>query len=270
MNRLKALLNNRWFFPMLLFYYGVFYIFFGETYTKILSTDGVIFFAFVSDIKNSGYFDTYYIYRILPSLIVRFFLKVFSVTPALEHVLVAFQILNLICLTIACFFFKKILLLLKITFKNQILAFTLFLFNFAIIKLPLYLPVMTDTVALTLSILLLYFHLKHNTTGLVICTLLLAFTWPMGYYQGLLFIAFPFSITPYKMPSQRQKAILYSGAVLFILVLISLYIFIQQKDTEIYFVAKINRTLLPLSIIGISLMFFFFAKLFSNKTLLTV
>jgi hypothetical protein len=270
MIKLKSLLDSKWFFPSLIFYYGVFYILFGETYIRQWSADGRVFAGFVWDLKGSHYFDAYYVYRILPSVLVSFVLNLFSIFASREAIVTSFQILNLISLMFACYFFKKILILFKITLKNQLLSFTLLLLNFAVLKYPFYLPVMTDTVALMLSTALLYFYLKNNVTALVIITILLAFTWPMGYYQGLLLIAFPFSISPLVPLSGGQKKLLYGTSIFYILILSVYFIFIEKIDITVEHVARIDRNLLPLSILATLVLYFFFVKIFFNKTLFDV
>ena len=272
MLKLKTILNHQAFFPVLMLYYGVFYILFGEVYpaNEGLSTDGYVFASLVSDFKNSFYFDAYYVHRIFPSLIVRIFFNTFSININNQNIFSAFQILNLVGITLSCYFLKKIFILFNIGCKKQLLGFTLFLINFGIMKFPFYLPVMTDTLALMLGTALLYFYLKNNTIGIIACTIMLAFTWPMGYYQGLLLIAFPINSLPFSQPFKWQKSIVHGISVMYIIILITIFIIIEKRDIEISFVARIDKNLLPLSIAGIILLYFFFAKIFLNKTLLNV
>lgn len=272
MSKLKSILNNKWFFPILALYYGVFYILLGETYpfNGGLSTDGYVFSSFIPDFKTSRFFDIYYVHRILPFVFVSVFFKIFSITPSAQSIFTAFQILNVASIVLSCYFFKQILVLFKISLKNQVLAFVLFLLNFGVIKYPFYLPVMTDTIALMLSTALLCFYLKNNITGIVISTLLLAFTWPMGYYQGLLLIAFPLCILPYTQPHEWQKKLIYSASVVCFLIFSVYFVFIKKIDITVDFVMRVDRNLLPLSIFGVALLYFFFSKIFLNKTLLNV
>lgn len=270
MIKLKKLLNNKWFFPVLMLYYGLFYILFGETYPYNggLTADGFVFSTFIPDFTKSFFFDIYYVHRILPSLVISVFFKLLSLNPSGQNIFIAFQILNLVCIVLSCYFLKCILILFKISLRNQLLAFTLFLLNFGVIKYPFYLPVMTDTFGLVLSSALLYFYLKNNIKVIIIITLLSAFSWPMSYYQGLLLIAFPICILPFSQALKWQKSLIYGASVFYILGITIFFIFIQNKDTSVDFVAKIDRNLLFFSVFGIVLLYFSFAKLFLNKTLL--
>lgn len=270
MSRLKAIVNSQWFFPMFILYYGIGYMFFGGKYylNEGLSMDGFVFSTFVSHLKVSYFFDGYYVHRILPSLFVGLFFKYLPFEETYPHIFNAFQILNIACLFISCIFLKKIFVLLKITLKNQLLGFVLVLINFAILKMPFHLAVMTDTSAFMLSVLMLYFYLKKYRVGLVLITILACFTWEVLFYQGIILVLIPFSTLPYASfkPSFKWFVQFFIAAIA---MGICLYLVLVEKaDTKMEFVAKINRPLLPLSIAGLTFLFFFFSKIFLNKNLL--
>ena len=245
MEKLKIILNNQWFFPVIVLYYGIFYILFGERYpfNGGLSTDGLVFASFMPDFTKSVFFDIYYVHRILPSLLVSIFLKPLSVSPTAQNICTAFQILNVASIIITCYFIKQILLLFKVSLKNQLLAFTLLLLNFGVIKYPFYLPVMTDKFSLMLSTVLLYFYLKKNISGLIIFTLLSAFASPMVYYQGLLLIAFPICILPFTPLLKWQRIFIYGIPALYILAISVFFVYIKNIDVTIDYVARIDRNL---------------------------
>lgn len=251
-------------------YYGILYILFGESYpfNDGLTVDGTVYASFIPDFAASFYFDTVSVHRILPSVIVNVFLKIFSVNTSLPNIFTGFQILNLISIVLSCYFLKRILILFKISFKNQMLAFALFLLNFGVIKVPFYLPVMTDSLALMLSTALLFFYLKSNITGLVITTLLCAFTWPTAYFQGLVLIAFPICILPFTPLEKWQKILLHGISIFYILAICIYFVFIEKMEIpQGYLCAAIDRNLLPFSILGLMFLYFFFAKIFFNKNL---
>ncbi|MFY9308870.1 MAG: hypothetical protein WAQ28_07455 [Bacteroidia bacterium] len=271
MDKFKAIIFNKWFFPVLFIYYGINYVVSGEVYPKMVSADGRVFVTLIWDFRQSQYFDMYYVYRILPSLIIKsIFSFISDVRPVGEQLIPAFQILNIFCIVATCYVLDKIMSFFKIIPQKRVLAYILLLINFALLKYPFYLPVMTDNVALLLSTMLLYFYLKNNTWAIIACTLALAFTWPMGYYQGLILIALPVHILPYTVPNKLQKRLIYGGALLLISFLVLLIIFIEKQEIWMEFAARIDRKYLPLSIISIIIPYYFFAKIFLNKSLLDI
>lgn len=272
MNKLRNLLNNQWFFPVLVLYYGIFYIAFGETYPLNggMSMDGIVFSSFISDFTNSFFFDTYYVHRFFPSMLVGFFLKLFSISIIDKHIFLAFQILNLISIIISCYFLKQMLIMFKISLKNQILAYTLFLINFALLKFTFYLPVMTDTLAMAISSMMLFFYLKKNTIGVVICTLLACFTWQISFYQGLIFVVFPFHALPFSGLKTNHKNILATSSGLIALFVCIYLVLIKKMDTTLELVARIDKILLPISILGVVVIYFFFSKIFFNSNLFKI
>ncbi len=272
MLKLKALLNNQWFFPIVMLYYGIFYISFGETFPLNggVTMDGVVFSTFVSDFKKSHFFDTFYVHRILPSLIVGGIFKLFLISPTNPHIFTSFQILNLAGIITSCYFLKRIFVFFNISLKNQLLGFTLFLVNFAMLKFPFYLPVMSDTLALAVSTMMLFFYLKNNTFGVICCTIAACFTWQPSFYQGLILTAFPYCYLPFSPIARRTKLILRLSAALSLILICLFIIFIKKMDTASEHVARINRTLLPLSILGASVLYFFFSNIFLNSNLLNI
>lgn len=270
--KLKTLLNNQWLFPTLIVYYGFAYILFGERYylNDGLSMDGIVFSSFVKMFNASYYFDTYYVHRILPSFLVGGSFKLFSISTTNYNIYTAFQILNIISIAISCIFLKKTLLLLKVSIKNQLLAQILLVFNFAVLKMPFYLSVMTDTMAMCLSIMMLFFYLKKNMVGLIIFTIMACFTWQMLFFQGIILIALPFLTLPYSKVESLTKIIIPSLSSGLALTLCIFLIFVRKADTNVELVAKINKTLLPYSIAGVVLLFYFFSFILLNAHLLNL
>jgi hypothetical protein len=267
--QLRQITDNNWFFPVIFLNYGLFYILFGEKYplNEGFGTDGWVYKTFVTDFVNSGFYDSYFIHRVFPSFTIRAVLKLFSLELSSVNIVYGFEIFNLICVVSSAYFIKKILQLFNVGFKNQLLAFTLLFLNFALLKWPFYFPVMTDTAAFGLSVMLLYFYFKNNIAGMIITTILLAFTWPMGYYQGLLLIAFPYQKIEYNPFEKVSRIGIYIASVTVFLLSFIFIIVINKADTHLGFVPKIDRGLLPLSLALIVLIYIAFGKLFLNKNL---
>ena len=272
MERLKSILNNIWFFPSLVLYYGMFYMFFGEVYymNEGLSMDGIVFSDLARNFTNSYFFDTYYVHRIFPSALVGSVFKFFSLAHTTQNVVLAFQIINLTSLFLTTYYFKKIMILFRVSLKNQLLAYALLIINFYFLKYTFYLPVMTDNVALALSTMLLYFYLTRNILGLIICTFISAFTWQLAFYHGLIFITIPFSALKFSAFKSIHKSLIkFFFASLFGFFCIYL-IYVKKMDITLELVAKINRTYINVSILGIATLYYYFAFFILNKNLYNI
>ncbi|MFY9308876.1 MAG: hypothetical protein WAQ28_07485 [Bacteroidia bacterium] len=274
MTKLQAILNHTWFFPLLILYYGIAYVFIGEVYylNEGFSMDGIVFSSFVSidNFQRSYFFDTYYVHRIFPSLVVGIFFKIFSISITNANIVTGFQVLNAVSIALTCYYIKRILILLKVSFKNQLMAMLLFVLSFSVIKIPYFLPALTDTVAIVLSTAMLFFYLKKNTTGLVVCTILACFTWQMLFYQGIILIAIPFMVLPYSKFKPATKIAIQSASALIALIVCLYEIIVVKAEIQVELVAKINRTLLPLSIGGVVILLYFFSGIVLNSSLFNI
>lgn len=266
---LRQIIDNYWFFPIILLNYGFFYILFGEKYPaqEGFGTDGYVYQTLITQFDQSHFFDSFYIRRIFPSFLIRNILTAFSLELSPKNIFYAFEMLSLICVSLSSFYLKKIMAFLKINLRNQMLAFMLLFVSFALLKWPFYFPAMTDTMALALSTILLYYYLRQNIIGLTIITILLAFTWPMGYYQGLLLIAFPYRKIEFIPMQQKEKFILYALSFLLFVVAFIYVILIKKTDTNLIFVPKIEKNLLAFNFFFLLIVFMSFARLFFNAEL---
>jgi hypothetical protein len=267
--QLKQILDHNWFFPIILLNYGLFNILFAEKFpaNNGFGTDGYVYQTLITQFNHSFFFDSFYIHRILPSFLIREILMAFSIEFSPGNIFYCFELLNLLSVVAAAYFVKKILQFFNIHFKNQLLAFCLLFINFALLKWPYYFPAMTDTLAFSLSIILLYFYLKQNTAGLIVISILLAFTWPMGYYQGLLLIAFPYQKIPFKPFSLNGKAMICFLSVMLYIVSFICVIIINKTDTNLIYVPKIIRDMLPYTVAILIVFYLGYAKLFFNSEL---
>lgn len=272
MERLKNILNNTWFFPSLVLLYGILYLYFGEVYylNDGLSMDGIVFGNLAQNFNSSYFFDTYYVHRMFPSTVVGITFKTLGITHNTQNLVTAFQVLNIISLVLTCYYVKKTLVFFKTTFKNQLLAFTLLIFNFSFLKFPLYLPVMTDNIAMALGAMLLYFYFKKNMLGLIVCTLISCFTWQLTFYQGLIFIAIPFSTLKFsEFKTTYQYGIKLLSGLAFGLFCVYL-IYVEKMDTSLELVARIDKTYVNISILAVAIIYYYFSFIFLNKNLFNI
>lgn len=273
MNQLIEFTKKNYFFPLVALCYGAFYILLGEQYPfhNGVNTDGYVFLDLIRNSNNSHYFDTFYIQRIFPLLIAKY-LTLLTGGDLLSDVdiVLSFKIINIVSLTTTCYLLKRIFIILKVTHKHQLFFFVLFFFNFGVCKFHFYFPAMTDQTAMMLSVALLFFYLKNNTSAIILCTLASAFTWPTAYYIGLILIAIPIQPIAYSIVSNNTKKIIQGVFVGSILCIISLVVFVLKMSVvPNIFVSDIDRrpAVLLLSIAGVAVLYFFFSKLLINKTL---
>lgn len=133
----------------------------------------------------------YHIQRILPSAVVHYGLRLFRIPLEDQNIIIGFGVLNLLLLTIAAYVWGLVAGELRIGEKGKWLGFAAMFVNFATLKMAFYSPVLTDTSAFALGMLMLYFFLKENSLGVLIVSILGAFTWPSMIYFGLALFVFP-------------------------------------------------------------------------------
>ncbi len=132
----------------------------------------------------------YHVQRILPSAIIYYVFRLFHVQPTDSHLIVAFIIFNALCITVTGYLFTLIADHLALSVRGKWLGFIGLFFNFAILKHQVYSPILTDTCAYAVGMLMFYFYLTRNDIGLVVSTIIGAFVWPTLLIQGILLLIF--------------------------------------------------------------------------------
>lgn len=136
--------------------------------------------------------DLYHIQRIFPSFIVHTLSSIFGYSLTLPiNVIHTFFVLNVFMISVGMYIFYRIAKLYQWNFNITLLGFSALFLNVPILKMVSYCPVWTDYTAFSLGILMLYFYLRNNIYGLIIATLLGAFTFPTMLFTGTLLLLFP-------------------------------------------------------------------------------
>ena len=133
----------------------------------------------------------YRIQRILPSAIVHYTLKSLGVPLEYRNIIRGFELYNLALILITIYVWSLISYELKLGIKGKWLGFLALYINFPLAKLNYYYPVLTDTSAFALGIILLYCFLKDNRVGVLFVTIAGAFTWPTMMYYGIILYLLP-------------------------------------------------------------------------------
>jgi hypothetical protein len=156
--------------------------------------DGVLYGNIAKDFYGVIFLqqiDSYRIQRILPSAVIHFLLRFFSIEPSTPNVIRAFEYLDTVLVSLSCITWFLISKKTNISQTGRFFGYIVLFLSFALTKWVTYYPVLTDISAFSISMGLLYFYLGSNTTGLWFLSVLGAFTWPTLLYQGIVFLLFP-------------------------------------------------------------------------------
>ena len=127
--------------------------------------DGMTYYSIVKDfdvlIKSHG-IDSYHMTRILPFAINHYILSILNIEITIQSALVCAKLLNFIFLALLVFYFFKISGELKWSMNTELIAFSFCFFNFPVLKLFGYYPLLCDCPALLLSYMGVYYYLKRN------------------------------------------------------------------------------------------------------------
>jgi len=177
------------------FLIGLFGFFFGE---RMLSFgklgDELIYFFVAYDFEKIVFeagMDWYFAQRVLPSGLIHYFLRLFSIPLTVDNIINAFGVSNIILTVLFAYVWCLISEELKISERGLWLGFIAFFINFPILKFMPYIQVITDLYGYFLGLLLFYFFIKRKTILLLLTTLVGSFTWPTVIYIGLILYVFP-------------------------------------------------------------------------------
>jgi hypothetical protein len=122
--------------------------------------------------------NAYRLGRVVPSGLVYVSLKALGLPRDPDHIRTAFEVLNLALLLVTALAWAGIVRELGISGTGRWLSYCLLFINFANLRMPFYCGVLTDTTALALGTLAVYFHFRANSLGLLAVLCIGAFTWP--------------------------------------------------------------------------------------------
>lgn len=167
--------------------------------------DGVLYATWAKDFHKSVFVDglsDYYVQRLAPSAIVHYGARALlwpfysseqsrSILTQNKNVMLSFGIYNLILLLLAVYIWGLIAGHLNLSDKGKWFGFCALFVNYAIAKSNFYQPVLTDTTAFTLGILMFYFFLTRKSLGLLAVMIIGCFTWPTIPFMAGLLLVFP-------------------------------------------------------------------------------
>jgi len=174
---------------------GLLNFFFGERVPAGggFNVDGVLYAKMVRNLDkmiSDGLLSNYYAQRILPSAIVRSMLLLSNAQISDTNIIHAFELYNLVLLLGACWAWRRLADNFSISLGGRWLGFGGLFMNFQCSKQTFYTPVMTDTTALLLGLLLLLFYVEKRPVALLATAILGAFAWQVVSIYGAMLLFF--------------------------------------------------------------------------------
>lgn len=158
-----------------------------------LGWDGVMYAALTRNVFqmiSDGELNSYYAQRLLPSVIVRGLLMLAQLPLDNPHIVKGFFVYNFALLIGANMLWKQIADGLAITLRGRWLGFASLFINFAVSKQTFYYPVLTDTTALFIGMLLLLFYVQKRPLALLVTAWVGAFAWQVVGLSGAILLLF--------------------------------------------------------------------------------
>jgi hypothetical protein len=156
----------------------------GTTYAAIAKAGPI-------DSIKSRLIDSYYVQRMLPSVLVHGALEACRAQLTERNIIRGFVALNIILMAINVWVWQRIASELTLSRRGRLLGLVVLFGNLFVLKMTAYYPVLTDMAAYTVSLTMLYGYLRNSAMMLGLATLLGCFTWPPCVYLGGLLLLFP-------------------------------------------------------------------------------
>lgn len=208
--------------------------------------------------------DSYRMQKIIPSVLIHYSFLLLHMEFTPRNIIRGFQVLNSILLIISFFVWQKIMTMSKIQIKYKILGLVFLFGNFAILKFNFYLPILTDTSAFTLGIILLYSYLAKKEKLILTVAVAGFFTWPSIFYNAIILYIFSF---PQKISENKNKRkTMPYKKIIFIVFLAAAHIFfLRNSNLKTVAIQEIKGQYLWLSIaVAVLYIYYFVSRLTSN------
>lgn len=156
----------------------------GENYLRTIQN-------FTELIMSHGY-DRYAIQRIMPWGMLNLVFQACHIEVTPTNALVAGGVLNVLALALAIFFFFRISTLKDWKLSTEIIAFASLFYSYALLKIPGYYIILSDTYGFLWGIMMLYLFLANKRLWLLLVAVLGTVHWPgVALLCGLALIFLP-------------------------------------------------------------------------------
>ncbi len=232
--------------------YSVVYYFWGERIPvgNGYGWDGLVYAAYVQHfwLYISQTHDIYHVNRILPSFIIYLALKILHLSMDSSVIVVnAFIIFNSVLFILSAYLWFGICRVKQFKVTTYWLGYISLFINFLYLKHNFYDPVLTDTAAIFLGMLSLYFYVKKNYLLLALTIVPSYFTWPISILLLCPLILFPQKLNPSSAITLFERSFAFSMTLIFVSICVYLT-YIVGNERIISNGVKIYYPLLPFSI----------------------
>lgn len=248
------------------------FLFLGYSWERIqinrgMGWDGCFYTYVTMDFGNkfvSKSIDTYYIQKVVPPFLIWSTSELFHVQLDEQKTILGYILLNAFVILVALFYYLKIAKELKFDNKIKWIGFAAIFLTFPVIKFSTYYPALVDISAFCIGMMSVYYYLKNNFWGLIICAFIGAFTFPTLLYATAVLIIFPNKPLLY---SEKKTKIDYT--ILFVmLALIWVFFRIFDSTKPVNDTNPINLPLFPITYAFLIIyLFIVFYRLLPNTTI---
>ncbi len=132
-----------------------------------------------SDLYFEQGIDKYHMYRVLPFALLHFIYKLFNISQTPATSIYGCWVMNFIFILASVRYYFKLSDILKLKKTTEIIGFSLYFFNYPLLKFMGYCPVMCDTLAYLMATAALYYYVSYNNIGLTVTGVISLFCWPL-------------------------------------------------------------------------------------------
>ena len=155
--------------------------------------DGAIYGGFAQDFPGRYHagVTSYYVSRLLPSLLVYGTFRLLGIARTAAHVVLGFRFMNAVLIVAGAALWVRIARLLRLGVGGRVVGFVGLFVNFFISKMPAYYPVLTDVPAFFLGLCMVWAALARRFVPLLVATALGRFVWPTASVVGAALLLAP-------------------------------------------------------------------------------
>ncbi|WBA41951.1 hypothetical protein [Hymenobacter canadensis] len=246
------------FFAVVILFVSGWYIFFPDIIpiNRGLGFEGAMFYeAVAKDFYKSIFIDgtnSYSIQRVLPFGLLHYVFRLTGLPFTDSNMLRYFELYNILIAGLIIGYWHRTARLLKLSDAATWIGYLGLLCNFATLKYDTYVPFTYDRTALLVGIMSVYYHLAGRNGLLFITALISLAVWPTALFCNLVLLLVPAN-TRLSTKDNKPLSILWAVGCSVACAVLCVYIIYLKQINMGYMVAPVIASLLPASIVVISI-----------------